>query len=563
MEPHSLKGAHSDGGSVIIAERNEIATVAPAALRPDFDIELFLVEYYEAWGGTDEDRIMSYYADNVTVQIPGCLMHGKSAVREQFVRPFIAGFPGNRHCVKNIICDRNATIVEFTFEAEHKGPFAGHVATNGRIELPGCGVYEFDLQERQITAARIYFDADTLLKQIADQREPRLRMEEAVSPAGTIAPRAEWLDIATIIQISQALSGEVVLEKLVDRVMRAAIKHAGADRGLLICPRSDKLLIYAEATAHGEDVAVHVRERDASGAGTLPESLVQYILRTGETVILDDASSQNSFSADPYIVQHRARSILCLPMINQGRFVGILYFENKLAPKVFTRDRLTVLKVLATQGAISLENIGLYRALADREARIRRLWDSNILGICVWNIDGAVVSANDEFLRMLQYDRADVAAGRLNWAELMPAEWREGADRAVAALRATGSFQPFEKEYLRKDGSRVPVLIGGTLFEGESNQGVAFVIDQSERKRAENALRESEERFRDYAETASDWLWEMGPDHKLTMLTGNAFGSSPSSSTWHSSMGACPRPRNRTGKVAGYPGHYGFTRAVP
>ena len=73
-------------------------------------------------------------------------------------------------------------------------------------------------------------------------------------------------------------------------------------------------------------------------------------------MVLDDASSQNPFSADPYIVQRRARSILCLPLINQGKFVGILYFENNLAPQVFTPDRLTVLKVLASQAAISLEN---------------------------------------------------------------------------------------------------------------------------------------------------------------------------------------------------------------
>jgi PAS domain S-box-containing protein len=465
------------------------------ALRTDFDVESFIVEYYAAWGGTDEDRILSCYADNVTVQIPGCLMQGKSAVRDQFVRPFIAGFPGNRHYVKNIVCGRDATIVEFTFEAEHKGPFAGYVATNARIELPGCGVYEFDSQKRQITAARIYFDAGTLLKQITDQREPRLRTEEAVSPAGTIAPRAEWLDIATVIQISQALSGEVALEKLIDRLMRVAIKHAGADRGALICPRSDELLVYAEATAHGEDVAIQVEERDASGAGTLPESLVRYSLRTGETVVLDDASSQNSFSADPYIVQRRARSILCLPMINQGRFVGILYFENKLAPQIFT-DRLTVLKVLATQGAISLENIGLYRALANREAKIRRLVDANILGICVWNLEGAIVEANEAFLHMLHYGREDVVSGRLRWTDLTPAELRERDERAVMELRSTGTFQPFEKEFFCKDGSRVPVLVGGALFEESSNEGVAFVLDLTKRKQLEEALRESEQSWR-------------------------------------------------------------------
>src|SRR5262249_1221753 len=211
-------------------------------------------------------------------------------------------------------------------------------------------------------------------------------------------------------------------------------------------------------TAQGDKVAVQVRERDESSAVTLPGSLIRYTLRTGETVLLDDASSQNPFSTDPYIGKCRARSILCLPMINQGRFVGILYFENNLAPQIFTPDRLTVLKVLATQGAISLENIGLYRALANREAKIRRLVDANILGICIWNLEGAIVGANEAFLHMLQYSREDVVAGRVHWTELTPAEWREQDERALAELRSTGTFQPCEKEYFRKDGSRVPVL---------------------------------------------------------------------------------------------------------
>ena len=133
-----------------------------------------------------------------------------------------------------------------------------------------------------------------------------------------------------MIKVSQAVSGEIVLEKLLETLMRAAIEHAGAERGLLIAPRGDELQIEAEATTSGEDVTVHLPD-GAHATAALPESLVRYVVRTEESVILDDARSQNPFSADPYIVQRRARSILCLPLINQAKLVGILYLENNLA----------------------------------------------------------------------------------------------------------------------------------------------------------------------------------------------------------------------------------------
>ena|SRR5215813_2790887 len=142
------------------------------ALRSVDAVESFIYEYFDAWGGTDEERIMSYYTENVTVQIPGTLMQGISAVREQFIRPFITGFPGNRHVVKNWIFGRDVVVVEWTFEAEHKGPFAGRVATDARVQVPGCGVYEYDPARRQITAARIYFDVGTILR-LLDQPSAR------------------------------------------------------------------------------------------------------------------------------------------------------------------------------------------------------------------------------------------------------------------------------------------------------------------------------------------------------------------------------------------------------
>jgi PAS domain S-box-containing protein len=332
--------------------------------------------------------------------------------------------------------------------------------------------------------------ADGKVRQL-DQLYPQLREEAPTrGTTSTIVAPAELLDLATVIKVSQAVSGEMVLEKLIERIMRAGIEHAGAERGLLIRPLGDELQIEAEATITGNDVTVHLR--DSSGTAAFPESVVRYVARTRKDVILDDATAGNPFSGDPYIAQRRARSIVCLPLVNQGRLNGIIFLENNLTAHVFTAERLAILKVLASQAAISLENTRLYRDLENREAKIRRLVDANILGITTWNVEGAILASNEAFLRMVQYDHDDVAAGRVRWRDMTPADWRERVERALAKVMQTGSVQPFESELFRKDGSRLPVLLAGALFEEGGNEGVAFALNLSEQKRAEEALRESE-----------------------------------------------------------------------
>jgi PAS domain S-box-containing protein len=135
------------------------------------------------------------------------------------------------------------------------------------------------------------------------------------------------------------------------------------------------------------------------------------------------------------------------------------------------------------------ETTRLYGELQNREAKIRRLVEANVVGIAMWNLEGKIVEANEAFLQMVQYSREDLAAGRVRWRSLTPAEWRDRDEWAIAELKASGIFQSFEKEYFRKDGSRVPVLLGGALFEESGNEGVAFVLDLTQQKRAEEALR--------------------------------------------------------------------------
>jgi PAS domain S-box-containing protein len=178
--------------------------------------------------------------------------------------------------------------------------------------------------------------------------------------------------------------------------------------------------------------------------------------------------------------------------VKQAKLIGVLYLENNLASHVFTPARISVLELLASQAAISLENARLYNDLGEREARIRRLVDSNIIGVLIWDSQGRIIEANQAFLDIVGYAREDLVSDRLRWTELTPAEWHDADDRAIAELKATGTVQPREKEYFRKDGSRVPVLLGSTTFGDRQDQGVAFVLDLTERKHAEEALRDTQ-----------------------------------------------------------------------
>jgi PAS domain S-box-containing protein len=325
-----------------------------------------------------------------------------------------------------------------------------------------------------------------------EQLHPHLRdAPTSASPTTTIGAPAEQLDVRTVLKAAQAVSGEIELGKLIETLLRIAVEHAGAERGLLILFSGDEPWIAAEATTGRGQAEVTLRQTAVSPT-ELPESVLHYVVRTRESVILDDVLAQNQFSEDEYICQKRTRSVLCLPLVKQAKLIGVLYLENNLASHVFTPARISVLELLASQATISLENARLYNDLQEREARIRRLVDSNIVGIVIWDVQGRIIEANQAFLDIVGYAREDLVSGRLRWRELTPAEWREADEQALAELEAAGTVQPREKEYFRKDGSRVPVLVARAIFEWNRDEGVAFVLDLTERKHVEGALRDAQ-----------------------------------------------------------------------
>jgi PAS domain S-box-containing protein len=160
------------------------------------------------------------------------------------------------------------------------------------------------------------------------------------------------------------------------------------------------------------------------------------------------------------------------------------------------------------------EFVGAVTDITERktsEDKIQRLVEAGILGIFIGNTEGEIVEANRAFLQMLQYDRQDLVSRRLRWTDLSPAEWRERDERALTEALASGVILPYEKEYLRKDGSRVPVLIGSALFHEGAKEGVVFVLDLSEQKRAEEKIREQELEFRQMLDLTPQHIAVIGP----------------------------------------------------
>jgi predicted ATPase/signal transduction histidine kinase len=180
---------------------------------------------------------------------------------------------------------------------------------------------------------------------------------------------SEVLDFSTVLKASQALSGEIQLEKLLTTLMQVVIENAGAQTGALLLCRDENLVIQAQATRGKDDTeALHITSLQAipvESCPAIPLSIVNYVSRTLKTVVIDDAVTETAFAADPYMLEHQPKSILCTSIRKQGKLIGILYLENNLTRGAFTRDRLQVLKLLTTQAAISLENALLYENLAE------------------------------------------------------------------------------------------------------------------------------------------------------------------------------------------------------
>ncbi|WP_353929426.1 AAA family ATPase [Okeanomitos corallinicola TIOX110] len=180
------------------------------------------------------------------------------------------------------------------------------------------------------------------------------------------------LDLATFIKASQAISREIMLDKLLATLMKIVIENAGAQKGYLILENQGKLLIEAKGAVDSDQVKI-LQSLDVDTCGKVSTAIINYVVRTQETVVLNNASLEGGFTQDIYIQNHQPKSILCLPLINQGKLIAIVYLENNLIIGAFNAQRVEVIKLVTSSAAISLENAKLYQEMRENESRLAQL----------------------------------------------------------------------------------------------------------------------------------------------------------------------------------------------
>lgn len=329
-----------------------------------------------------------------------------------------------------------------------------------------------------------------------DQLNPQLADASPVSrlDGGGTGARLQALDLAAAVDVYHALSREIVLERLIEQLMETVVEHAGAVRGLLLLSHEGRLRIVAEAATDHNSVTVRPR-KPAHFSGELPQSVLHYVARSHDVVIIDDALEPNAHSGDPYIISARPRSILCMPLVKQGRMVAVLYLENNLSAGTFTKDRLAILQIIAAQAAISIENAELFQNLQRTQEEIRQASAElrrslDMIPALAWSAwpDGSFEFSNKQW-----HDYTGISAEEARGGTWLQAFHSDDCEKVTEKWKYLSKFRTsgeFEARMRRFDGQYRSFLVRITPMRDERGEVVKWHgtnTDIDDLKRAEEA----------------------------------------------------------------------------
>ncbi|MGL4622119.1 MAG: AAA family ATPase, partial [Chroococcidiopsis sp.] len=314
--------------------------------------------------------------------------------------------------------------------------------------------------------------------------------------SGTPSTRLDSaFDLAAVMKASQAISSEIELDRLLRSLMQILIENAGAQTGCLLLENSGEWAIEAACQLNEDEKGWTQILRSIPMANRLPESIIQYVIRTHESVILNDATGEGNFINDPYIQQNQTQSLLCLPLLNQSKLVGVLYLENQLATGAFTPERSQILQLLSTQAAISIENAKLYSKLRTSESRMAQFLEAVPVGIGIVDAAGRPYYANQRGIQLIGKG-IDPAVSPDRIAEVYQL-YLAGTDRNyptenLPIVRAlSGECTRIYDIEIHQNDATIPLEVWGTPVYDEQGKvvyAIATFQDITERKQAEHLL---------------------------------------------------------------------------
>ncbi|MEP0916180.1 AAA family ATPase [Leptolyngbya sp. DQ-M1] len=334
-----------------------------------------------------------------------------------------------------------------------------------------------------------------------------------------------FLDLATILKATEAISSELVLNQLLDRLLHIILENAGAQKGCIVLDREGELFIEVADTDQ-ENSAVVVEAIPLTQSQDVPLTVLQYVARTQTSIVSSDAASESTYANDPYVLKHQPQSLLCTPMIYQGKLIGLMYLENNLVKGAFTTDRLETVKILTGQAAIAIENAKLYAREQERsyqieqsQQRLNLLIQQSPIAVLEWNKQFEIQAWNHAAEAVFGYSAEEVMGKHCRM--FIPEEFQPYVNEVVnGILQQTGGTHAIN-ENIRKDGERITCeWFNAPLIaqNGEILGGVSIALDVTDRQRLALAIQEKNQSLEQALTKLQQAQMQMVQSEKMSAL---------------------------------------------
>jgi len=301
------------------------------------------------------------------------------------------------------------------------------------------------------------------------------------------------LDFGTVLKATQALSGEIILSTLLEKLMEVALENAGGHAASLILKEADHLYLEINSRFTGSITEHSVQKLSLQTTTNLPISIIQYVARTKEDIVLNDASVDDIFTQDKYLLTHHPKSILCVPILSKAHLTGVLYLENLKSTHTFSQDRIALLKLLASQAAIAIENAKLYQQLKDSRNRYLSLYENAVEGIFEIGLDGSLITLNPAAMKLVGYNSRSAKSNPIMLKPEIFFANREHQSEIIELLTNNEPVVGFETTIRRMDKREIWVILSAHIVLDEDANPLhveGSIIDITERKMREEAEQE-------------------------------------------------------------------------